>query len=188
MAEIWRDIEGFEGIYQVSNIGRVKSLNYNHTGKEKILKLSDNGWGYLTCHLEYKGVNKHFSAHRLVAEAFLPNPNNLPQVNHKDEDKTNNMVWVNEDSSIDYDKSNLEWCTSEYNINYGTRTKKANKSKNKKIIQMDEDNNIIKVWDSLKQVKEELGIGHSSLWACCNGKCKTAGGFKWQYLNGYLSF
>ena len=107
--EIWRDVVGFEGLYKVSNLGNVKSLNYNRTGKEKLMKPQTDGHGYLQVMLYKDGKYKIKKIHRLVAEAFIPNPDNLPCVNHKDENKTNNKEF------------NLEFCTYEYNNNYGTR-------------------------------------------------------------------
>lgn len=104
--EEWKDIEGYEGLYQVSE-GEVKSLNYNKTKKERVLKKSIVG-GYYTVNLHKDGVMKTYYVHKLVAEAFIPNPDNLPCINHKDENKLNNSV------------SNLEWCTVKYNTNYGT--------------------------------------------------------------------
>ena len=125
--EEWKDIEGYEGIYQVSNLGRVKSLRDNfHRPREKILNPVNDKLGYNIVCLHKDGKHKNYKIHRLVAIHFIENPNNYPQVNHKDENKTNNTV------------DNLEWCTSEYNNNYGTRNKKAQKSlkekyKNQKI-------------------------------------------------------
>lgn len=113
--EIWRDIKDYEGLYQVSNLGRVKSLKY---GKEKILKGYKYRGGYLRVDLYKERKVKHFPIHRLVASAFINNPNNLPQVNHKDEDKTNNCA------------ENLEYCDSSYNTNFGTRNERiAEKTK-----------------------------------------------------------
>lgn len=113
--ETWKDIEGFEG-YQISNLGRVKSLNYRHTRKERILqqKLSRNGY----CHVSLckNGKRCMFVVHRLVAMAYIPNPNGKPQVNHIDECKTNNCV------------ENLEWCTAKENTNYGTRNERRLKT------------------------------------------------------------
>lgn len=111
--EIWKDIIGYEGLYQVSSLGRVRSLDRydsnNHFLKGRILKLSANGKGYLKVALNSNGKAKTYSVHRLVLQSFIPNPDNLPQVNHKDENKTNNNV------------DNLEWCDNSYNLNYGTR-------------------------------------------------------------------
>lgn len=115
--EIWKDIEGYEGLYQVSNKGRVKSLNYKRTGKEGILSSSPTSSGYLIVNLCKNKKQKPFYIHRLVAKAFLPNPNNLPQVNHKDENKENNTVY------------NLEWCTAKYNNNYGTHNERSSISR-----------------------------------------------------------
>lgn len=115
--EIWRDIKGFEGLYQISTLGRVKRLlhkrrgNTKHVLEEMILKPYYHN-EYLRINLHKNGKNTHHKIHRLVAEAFIPNPKNLPQVNHKDEDKFNNCV------------DNLEWCTNWYNSNYGTRFNK----------------------------------------------------------------
>lgn len=103
--EEWRPVVGYEGLYEVSNYGRVMSM-VGRTAKERRLVKDNNG--YLNVVLSKNGTCKGKKVHRLVAEAFLPNPNNLPQVNHKDEDKTNNAVW------------NLEWCSMAYNIHYGT--------------------------------------------------------------------
>ena len=109
--EIWRPVVGYEGLYEVSNIGRVRSLDrfYYRLHKGKVLSPTKDRYGYLTVTLNCNGKSKTIKIHRLVAQAFLPNPDNLPQVNHKDEDKTNNNV------------DNLEWCTAKYNVNFGTR-------------------------------------------------------------------
>ena len=117
--EIWKDIKGYEGLYQVSNFGRVKSLTKYHKtkkgyfSKERILKLIRNERGYLLVGLCKNWKKQKVFVHRLVAETFIPNPNNLPQVNHINEfEKDNNSI------------DNLEWCTCKYNCNYGTRNKR----------------------------------------------------------------
>ena len=154
MIEEWRDVPGYEGLYEVSNFGRVRRNG-------KILKPSKDKDGYLQVSLSKNGI-KTTTIHRLVARAFIPNPQNLPQVNHKDEDKTNNTV------------DNLEWCTREYNMNY---------SQAKPILQYDRLGNLIKEWPSAIKVEEELGIDHSSISKCCSGKLKSAGGYLWKYKN-----
>lgn len=116
--QYWKDIPGYEGKYQVSNTGKVRSLNYQGTkGKVVRLKLYNNNHGYMMIELNKNGKKKKYSVHRLVALAFIPNPNNYPIINHKDENKTNNTVW------------NLEWCTPKYNINYGNCRKKMSEAR-----------------------------------------------------------
>ena len=159
MKEIWKDIPNYEGLYQASNLGRIKSLWY---GKEKILKLTDNGNGYLQVFLCKNGIRKIFLVHRLIALTFIPNPNNLPEVNHRNEIKNCNLV------------DNLEWCTSFYNTRY---------SQNKKVLQYDLNGNFIREWDCAKDVKRILNIDNSGVSCSCNGKRKTAGGYIWRYAD-----
>lgn len=126
--EIWKDIPGYEGFYQVSNIGNVRSISHyqgkwNKVYKRKtprILSRCMDTYGYYHVVLSKMGYIRQFTVHRLVAMAFIPNPNNLPQINHKDENKTNNFVFVNADGSANLEKSNLEWCTLKYNLTYGS--------------------------------------------------------------------
>ena len=118
--EIWRPIVGYEGLYEVSSYGRVRSLdrydNKNHFRKGLIMKQNNDGRGYMSVILCLNGKIKKYLVHRLVAQAFIPNPDNLPEVNHKDENPENNSV------------TNLEWCDHSYNINYGTRKDKVRES------------------------------------------------------------
>lgn len=159
MIEEWKDISGYEGLYEVSNLGRVRRNG-------KILKpLKDSG--YLRAHLSKNGIAKKVLIHRLVAFAFIPNPNNYPEINHKDEDKTNNTV------------ENLEWCSREYNINYGTRNERVSKP----VLQYDRLGNFIREWPSGLKAEEELGINNGNISSCCSGKVKTAGGFVWRFKN-----
>jgi len=115
--EIWLDIANYEGKYQVSNIGNIRSINYHRSGVDKLMKTQKLNNGYYSVGLTLNGVTKRFLVHRLVAEAFIPNPDKLPQVNHKDEDKSNNIV------------DNLEWCTFEYNLYYGSHFQRCGFSK-----------------------------------------------------------
>ena len=188
MKEIWKDIEGYEGLYQVSNYGRIKSFNYRNTGKEKMLSLKPNKNGYIRIGLTKDGKRKMFQVHQLVAQTFLENPNNYSQINHKDENKINNNA------------ENLEWCTPKYNSNYGTRNERASKtlSTNIKGKHKGELNpNAKKVvcittgemFDCIKHASEKFNTTYSNIIACCTGKTKTAGkhpvtGEKlvWRYL------
>ena len=166
MNEIYKDIQGYEGKYQVSNLGNVKSLHYNNTNKEKVLKTVLHKDGYLFVSL---GYGKTRAIHRLVAETFLPNPDNMPVVNHKDENKQNNSV------------DNLEWCSYEYNSNYGTNAERIAKNESKPINQYDLQGNFIKSWNSGTEIKRTLGYSNGNICNCCRGKQKTAYGYKWQY-------
>ena len=171
--EIWKDIVGYENLYQVSNLGRVKSLNYLQKGKEQILKGFKVTSGYLAVNLSKDGKSKTHTIHRLVAKTFIENPDNLPQVNHKDECKTNNRL------------DNLEWCSSKYNCNYGTRNKRqseilTNYPKFSKQVLCVETG---KIYPSAMQVKRELGFAGGNISAVCRGKGKTAYGFHWKYID-----
>lgn len=168
MDEIYKDIKGYEGKYQVSNLGNVKSLHYNNTNKEKVLKTTLHKDGYLFVSL---GHDKTKSIHRLVAETFIPNPDNMPIVNHKDENKQNNSV------------DNLEWCSYKYNSNYGTNAERIAKSESKPINQYDLQGNFIKSWNSGTEIKITLGYSNGNICNCCRGKQKTAYGFIWRYAN-----
>lgn len=117
-------------------------------------------------------VDKFGAIHRLVAQAFIPNPNDLPQVNHKDENKANNCI------------DNLEWCTAKYNSNYGNRTKKVSKALSKKIEQYDINGNFIKEWDSMIEATKNVGVkSNCHIWQCCNKQRKSAYGYVWRYVD-----
>lgn len=176
--EEWKDIEGYEGRYKISNLGNVMSCErYARVcggGKrllpQMILKPYKSTGGYLQVNLRKNGGFKPKLIHRLVAIAFIPNKNNLPEVNHKDEDKENNNV------------ENLEWCTSKYNANYGMRNQKMVENKrNTSVNQYDKDGNFIKNWRSLSDACEEYGADISSMIRVCKGKQKTCVGYKWKY-------
>ena len=162
MEEIWKDIEGYEGLYQISNMGRVKAL------KKGIIRKPRLGRGYLYLNLCKNGMKKTFKIHRLVAKAFIPNPQNLKCVNHKDENKLNNVVY------------NLEWCTFKYNTNYGTSLKRRAETQTRNIYQYDFNGKLIKIWHGLNEVKKS-GMSPSAISSCCNKIYKTSYGFIWKY-------
>ena len=188
ISEIWRtpisDGEPYEG-YKVSNFGRILSLNYNHTGKPDLMNPSDNGRGYLVVHLRKNGESKTCKVHRLVAETFLPNPENLPEVNHKDENKKNNFVFLNEDGTVNKKRSNLEWKTHKDNINHGTRNERAAKANtngklSKKVLQLSLTGELICEYPSIRECGRN-GFDHGAVCRCCNGKQKTHKGFRFMY-------
>ena len=188
MTEIYKDIKDLEGLYQVSNFGNILSLNYGRSGKSKLLQTIKDKDGYLKVNLRKNGKLKGFKVHRLVAETFLPNPDNLPCVNHKiegDEGKTINMVFFNEDGTIDEERTTIEWCTHEYNNTYGTRIERiAKKTTNgklsKKVLQFSLTGEFIREWESTMECgRNGFNQGHVS--DCCRGEQKTHKGFKWCY-------
>ena len=158
--ERWTNIKGYEGLYLISDLGNVKSLRNNKTRKEKILRLIRINSGYLIVCLSKNGERKNYYVHRLVAEAFLPNPKNYPEVNHKDENKSNNCV------------DNLEWCDRQYNIDY---------SKAKQVGQYDLKGNLIRTWKSAKEIQRRLGFDQSNISKCCRGEYKQSHGYTWKY-------
>ena len=155
-----KDIIGYEGLYAVTSCGKVYSYR-----NEKFLKLQKRKDGYLQVNLCKNSERKKYLVHRLVAEAYLPNPNNLPCVNHRDENKENNAL------------PNLEWCTHEYNINYGSHNKRMAKSLSKPVY-CEELN---KTFDGAAAAARELGLDHSHITKCCKGKLRTTGGYHFRY-------
>ena len=169
--ENWKAISGYEGIYEVSDLGRVKSLKF---WKEKILKPKKTN-GYLLVSLYKDGHTKQLLVHRLVAEAFIPNPQGLETVNHKDEVKTNNVA------------SNLEWMSQKDNLNYGTRNKRAGEAlinhpkESKQVQKFDKQGNILATFPSINEALRVTGIDKGNISKCCLGKLKSAGGYVWKY-------
>lgn len=180
----WRAIPGYEGLYEVSDFGSVRSL-FRY---KKQLKPSKQSNGYLSVDLFKEKRRKHCLIHRLVAMAFIPNPENLPQINHKDENRTNNTV------------ENLEWCSAKYNMNYGvggkTRHSKIDYSKpcfaenarkngakrSKPVLQLSIDGTPLKRYCSAREAHRQTGLHQSHILDCCNGKQrKTVGGFMWRF-------
>lgn len=167
--EEWRDIEGYEGKYQISNLDNVKSLNYCNTKKAKNLKHIKDKDGYLLVCLSKNGSKKLFKVHRLVAEAFLDNPNNFPQVNHKNEVKTDNRV------------ENLEWTTREKNINFGTRTERCKRKLSKKVRGTNIVSGEVIVFPSTVEAGKN-GFSQSAVCTSCKNK-KPHKGYIWKYVS-----
>ena len=160
MEEIWKDIEGYEGLYQVSNLGRIKSL---HGLSEKIMKNSNGSGGYQKLSLTKNKIPKNFFVHRLVAQAFIPNPESKPEVNHIDEDKTNNRV------------DNLNWMTSKENNDWGTRNKRLsiNRMGNPKTgrqVKAKFLNGEEKIYGTIREACRQLGLSDTSIRNRCKDK------------------
>lgn len=197
MEEVWKDVKGYEGLYQVSNLGRVKSLGFDKWHKGRILKPAfDSKGNYLFVGLHKDGKVTQRNVHRLVAESFIPNPNSLPCVNHINEIKTDNR------------SNNLEWCTIEYNSNYGNAkrnmiesrrknnkqeeinrkikdTKKRNQSLSceKPVAQYTMDGILIATYESATDAERKTGISRGGIQRCCVGRYSQARGFVWKYIN-----
>lgn len=195
--EIWKDIEGYEGLYQVSNLGRVKALprlrragNNSYIQKEHFMTQLNNTTGYKYVRLNIGNDKRMFFVHRLVANAFIPNPSSLPEVNHKNENK------------VDNNANNLEWCTHAYNQIYGTRIERAQKTKKrlgserkalmkknlnnsygaeKPVLCLLKDGTFIKRFQSLSVAAQTIGDCTSHIAACCKGRRKSVRGYKFEY-------
>ena len=172
--EVWRDIEGYEGLYQVSNMGRVKSLGrkdrFGRVIKERILEPAVTHNGYLRVGLHVDGKRKMLRVHRLVCEAFHENPDNKSEVNHVNEDKTDNRA------------CNLEWSTRTENCNHGSRNERVAKALSKPIGQFSLDGKLIKVWQSACEARRPTGFDQGYVGAVARGKFKQAYGFIWKYV------
>ena len=160
--ETFVKIEGFEN-YEVSNLGKVRNIKSG-----RIIKPSLNKNGYLRLWLCENNKKKYLYLHRIIATAFIDNSEEKPCVNHIDENKLNN------------DLSNLEWCTVKENNIHGTRTKRAAEKCFKKVIQLDLNDNVLNEFESIKQAGQKTGALARNISSCCNGKRKSAGGFKWR--------
>ena len=189
--EVWKDIRGYEGLYQVSNLGRVKSLNYKRTGEERILKITKDRNGYYLVNLRKNNKTKMFKVHYLVADNFIPNPYNKPEIDHINTNPSDNRV------------ENLRWATREENCNNEltrTHNSESKKIKNngipwrrgkdnpysKKIVQLSLSGELIRVWDSIREAEREEGFDHRHICKCCKGKQKFHKEYKWMYYEDYI--
>ena len=179
--EIWKPVLDYIGLYEVSNLGRVRSLKFN---KFRILKPFKTKKGYLHVDLCKDGKRKAFNIHRLVWETFNGKIPDGMQVNHINEDKTDNFVFVNPDGSVDLDKSNLNLMTPKENTNYGTRNKRVsvamtNGKLSDPVLQLTLDGELVREWPSMSEA-DRYGYNSSHISSCCNGKRKSHKGFKWM--------
>lgn len=187
--EVFKDVLGYEGLYQVSNLGRVKSLKRKNIfycalkkeylerpTKEKILSFNKSKRGYFQVCLTKNGKSKTYTVHRLVAEVFIDNPLNKKTVNHIDGNKENNCA------------NNLEWTTIGENIRHAFDNGLSKPHNQRKINQYDFDDNYIKTWNSITDFLKEKGLDleSSGITNCCKGRQKTAYGFKWKYVDESL--
>lgn len=170
MEEVWKDIEWHKGAYKISNLGRVYSVQ-----RKKIKNTFIDKGGYVRVQLYHNYTQKRFLVHRLVAEAFIPNSNNYPQVNHIDENKLNNCV------------DNLEWCTNKYNCNFGTKPEKSRKNSSKlqlnkrSVAIYDSENNYIDTCKSMMDVARKLNCSYSNVQSVLYGRTKTCKGYVLKY-------
>jgi len=178
LTEIWKDIPGYEGYYQVSNLGRIRSLDrliHQRNGTDryfygKIMTPVDAGKGYRNIPLCKDGKHSTPRVCRIVATAFCPNPHGYTQVNHKDEDKTNDRA------------ENLEWCTPRYNTNYGTGIQRRAQAISRPVNQYTLDGQFVKRWDKITDAQIALG-SRLHISACCRGRLTQTGGYKWRYAD-----
>lgn len=175
--EIWKDIKGYEGLYQVSNLGNVKSLKY---GREKILKGYKNYKGYLTVKLLKNKKSKIYLIHRLVAICFLPNNFGNVEIDHINTDRTDNRL------------ENLRWVTHKENCNNSITKENYSKCRKGKLsplakptIQFTPKGEFVKKWDCIRDIERDLEFSNKNISSCCNGKRKTAYGYKWGYVEDY---
>jgi hypothetical protein len=172
MAEKWEPINGFAGMYEVSNFGRVRSVDrfdsFGRFRKGGLRKLRLDCDGYVLVTLSKENRSYTRKVHRLVAEAFIPNPERLPQVNHLDEHPGNNFV------------TNLEWCTAKQNANYGNRNQRMSKALTHPILQLTTAGKLIKKWQSARDA-EIHGYEKSGIYRVARGEWKTHAGYVWEY-------
>lgn len=185
MKENWKPVPGYEDFYEVSDCGNVRSIAVYSAKCQRIiqrksprmLRQETSQDGYKRVLLSLYGQHRHFSVHRLVAFAFIPNPDNLPEVNHKDENSANNHA------------GNLEWCMPSYNSNYGTLPQRISKRQtnapyhSKQVAQLSMDGKVIATFPSTREAERQTGISSDCICRVCKGRSSHAGGYKWKYVN-----
>lgn len=196
MAEIWKDVVGYEGLYQVSSLGNVRSLNYRRTGKTHLLKYAHNKEGYCNIALYNKGVAKSHLVHRLVAKAFIPNPLNKPQINHKSEIKNDNSVvnleWVTPQENITYNNLNLrraetlrQWVTSEQGKeHYEKQGEMVRKTRSIPVVGIHMNTGEKIMFSSAKEASRN-GFNQGAISACLRGESAHHKKYKWFRNSGF---
>ena len=202
MEEIWKDIKGYEGFYQVSNQGRVRSVereicksnNMKQISKSYILKF-EKGKGYNYVHLFKNGTRKRMAVHRLVAIAFIPNPDNKPEVDHintiKIDNRVENLRWVTPKENMNNPLTKENMSESQKGKSKGKPKSKESidkmaKAKSIKVVQLTLEGELVKIWDSAIKAERESGFDNGNINRCCRGKCKTHKGYKWMYYEDYI--
>ena len=196
MEEIWKDIKGYVGFYQVSNLGRVRSVereiyksnNVKQISKSSILKF-EKSKGYNYVHLFKNGTRKRIAVHRLVAEAFILNPNNLPEVDHintiRDDNRVENLRWVTPKENMNNPLTKEKRCGYQGNKSEEIK-KKISKAQSIKVVQLTLEGELVKIWDSAIKAQKECGFDNGNINRCCRSKYKTNKGYKWTYYEDYI--
>ncbi len=183
MKETWKPVPGYEDFYEVSDCGNIRSIAVFSAKYQRIiqrrsprmLRQETSHDGYKRVVLSLYGKHRHFSVHRIVALSFLPNPGNLQEVNHKDENPANNHVF------------NLEWCSPSYNSNYGTLPQRISQRQtnapyhSKKVVQLSMEGKVISTFPSTCEAERQTGVSSECICRACKGRYSHAGGYKWEY-------
>lgn len=188
MSEVWKDVEGYEGLYQVSNLGRVKSLNYNKTGKSKIMKSHLNSKGYYVVALSKSGVHKTKCIHVLLAQSFIPNPEGKPTVDHINRDKTDNRIenlrWatrLEQTLNRDPETNRRSAETKRKNGDYEKLKEMNKKLKGKAVIGISLDDGHVIAYETIRTAEKD-GFVSAGICACCKGKKRQYKGYVWKYI------
>lgn len=188
--EIWKDITGYEGKYQISSLGRVKALTFHGKPSVRILNNRVGRNGYYQVNLWQNGVSKCWYVHRLVAIMFIPNPNNLPVIDHVNtiiiDNRVANLIWTTTAGNVNNPISSAKRTNTLRNVRY--KFSGTNSPVHKKVFQYNQDGTFVKEWDTISEASRSLGINGTSISSVCKGKPKrkTAGGFVWRYKKEHV--
>lgn len=186
--EVWKDIEGYENLYQISSLGRVKNVE-----TEKILKTSKDKYGYLYINIKYKGKTKHYLIHRLIAKAFIPNPENKPFIDHintiKDDNRIENLRWVTskENNNNPLTRKHLSTAMKIYGSMLGKKGKLCPNSKIVLELNREDNDKIDRLWFSTMDIEREKGTPNQIISNVCKGKRRRTAEYNFQYMEDYLA-